>query len=275
MTASHPVAESPELFRREDDNGVVTVTLNTPQNRNALSLAMIETLIAALSDIAGDEKARVVVLAGEGPALSSGHDLKEMQAHRNDCDRGRSYYVELFARCSALMQAIVALPKPVIVAVEGVATAAGCQLVASCDLAIAGERARFALPGVTNGLFCSSPLVAVGRVVSRKHAMEMALTGKLFSAGEAERFGLVNRVVPEGQALSEAQALAKTIAERSAPALAIGKRAFYAQIERPLDEAYAVASLAMIDNLAESDSVEGIGAFLEKRQPRWGRDAGD
>jgi enoyl-CoA hydratase/carnithine racemase len=275
MTASHPVAESPELFRREDDNGVVTVTLNTPQNRNALSLAMIETLIAALSDIAGDEKARVVVLAGEGPALSSGHDLKEMQAHGNDCDRGRSYYVELFARCSALMQAIVALPKPVIAAVEGVATAAGCQLVASCDLAIAGERARFALPGVTNGLFCSSPLVAVGRVVSRKHAMEMALTGKLYSAAEAERFGLVNRVVHEGQALSEAQALAKTIAERSAPALAIGKRAFYAQIERPLDEAYAVASLAMIDNLAEHDSAEGIGAFLEKRQPRWGRDAGD
>ena len=140
MTASSAVAASPELVRRDDDNGVVTLTLNAPQNRNALSLAMIETLIAAFGDIAGDEKARVVVLAGEGPALSSGHDLREIQAHRNDADRGRDYYEELFARCAALMQAIVALPKPVIAAVEGVATAAGCQLVASCDLAIAGER---------------------------------------------------------------------------------------------------------------------------------------
>jgi enoyl-CoA hydratase/carnithine racemase len=269
MTASSEVAASPELVRPAEDKGVVTLTLNTPENRNALSFLMIETLIGAFDGIAGDKNARVVVLAGEGPALSSGHDLKEMQAHRNDTDRGREFYIELFARCAVLMQAIVALPKPVIAAVEGIATAAGCQLVASCDLAIASERARFALPGVTNGLFCSSPLVAVGRAVSRKHAMEMALTGKLFSAGEAERFGLVNRVVPEGLALSEAQALARTIAERSAPTLAIGKRTFYAQIEQPLDEAYALASRAMIDNLAEPDSVEGIGAFLEKRRPVW------
>jgi len=211
-----------------------------------------------------------VVLAGEGPALSAGHDLREIQAHRNDPDRGRAYNEQIMARCATLMQAIVALPKPVVAAVEGVATAAGCQLVAACDLAIAGEDARFALPGVNIGLFCSSPLVAVGRAVSRKHAMEMALTGKLFSAGEAERFGLVNRVVPESRALSEAQALARTIAQRSAPTLAIGKRTFYAQIEQPLDEAYALASRAMIDNLAEPDSVEGIGAFLEKRRPVWG-----
>jgi enoyl-CoA hydratase/carnithine racemase len=269
MTVSSAVAASPELVRRDDDDGVVTLTLNTPHNRNALSLTMIEALIGALDDIAGDDKARVVVLAGAGPALSSGHDLKEMQAHRNDPDRGREYYVELFARCAALMQAIVALPKPVIAAVEGVATAAGCQLVASCDLAIAGDEARFALPGVNNGLFCSSPLVAVGRAVSRKHAMEMALTGRLYTASEAERFGLVNRVVPEGRALEEALALARAIAGRSPPTLAIGKRTFYAQIERPLDEAYALASLAMIDNLAEPDSVEGIGAFLEKRRPVW------
>jgi enoyl-CoA hydratase/carnithine racemase len=269
MTASSAIAASHGLVRRHDDNGVVTLTLSTPQNRNALSLAMIETLIAGFDSIAGDEKARVVVLAGEGPALSSGHDLKEIQAHRNDIDRGRGFYVELFARCSELMQAIVALPKPVVAAVEGVATAAGCQLVASCDLAIAGENARFALPGVANGIFCSSPLVAVGRAVSRKHAMEMALTGKLYSAGDAERFGLVNRIVPTGLALSEAQALARTIAERSAPIMAIGKRTFYAQIEEPLDDAYALASRAMVDNLADPDSVEGIGAFLEKRQPIW------
>jgi enoyl-CoA hydratase/carnithine racemase len=275
MSASSSVAASPELFRRADDNGVVTLTLNTPHNLNALSLAMIEALIVGLDTIANDGHVRVVVLAGEGSALSAGHDLREMQAHRNDCDRGRSYYVELFARCSALMQAIVALSKPVIAAVEGVATAAGCQLVAACDLAIAGERARFGLSGVNFGLFCSTPLVAVGRAIPRKRAMEMALTGRLYSAAEAERFGLVNRVVPEGHALEEAEALARTIAHQSAHTLAIGKRTFYAQIERPLDEAYAVASLAMIDNLAERDSVEGIGAFLEKRPPVWGRDAGD
>jgi enoyl-CoA hydratase/carnithine racemase len=187
MTASSAAAASPELVRRAEDKGVVTLTLNARESRNALSLPMIETLIGALAEIAVDAKARVVVLAGEGPALSSGHDLREMQAHRNDPDRGRDYYIRLFERCAVLMQTVVKLPKPVIAAVEGVATAAGCQLVASCDLAIAGERARFALPGVNNGLFCSSPLVAVGRAVSRKHAMEMALTGRLLSAEEAER----------------------------------------------------------------------------------------
>jgi enoyl-CoA hydratase/carnithine racemase len=265
--SSAPSTAAAKLLRREDNNGVVTLTLNTPQNRNALGLAMMEALIAALGDIANDDKARVVVLAGEGLALSAGHDLREMQAHRNDPDRGRGYYVELFARCTALMLAVGALPKPVIAAVEGVATAAGCQLVAACDLAIAGEHARFGLSGVNYGLFCSTPLVAVGRAMSRKHAMEMALTGNLYSAQEAERFGLVNRVVPAGRALKEASALARTIAGHSAPTLAIGKRAFYAQIERPLDEAYALASLAMIDNLAEPDSVEGLGAFLDKRRP--------
>jgi enoyl-CoA hydratase/carnithine racemase len=269
MTASSALPASSELVRRDDDNGVVILTLNTPQNRNALSLEMLDALTAALDDIANDDRARVVVLTGEGPALSGGHDLREMQAHRNDCDRGRDFYVELFARCATLMQTVVKLPKPVIAAVEGIATAAGCQLVAACDLAIAGDQARFGLSGVNYGLFCSTPLVAVGRVVSRKQALEMALTGRLYSAEEAERFGLVNHVVPEGRALEEAVALARTIASHSAPTLAIGKRAFYAQIERPLDEAYALASLAMIDNLAEPDSVEGLGAFLDKRRPVW------
>ncbi len=269
-----PSAPSPELFTREDIDGVVTLTLNTPRSLNALSLGMLEALIAEFEAIANDDKARVIVLAGVGPALSAGHDLKEMQAHRNDCDRGRGYYVDLFARCSTLMQAIVALPKPVIAAIEGVATAAGCQLVAACDLAIAGEKARFGLSGVNFGLFCSTPLVAVGRAIPRKRAMEMAMTGQLYSAADAEHFGLVNRVVPEGHALEEAQAMAKTIAAQSSATLAIGKRAFYAQIEQPLDEAYAVASLAMIDNLSDPDCVEGISAFLEKRRPTWARDAG-
>jgi len=260
---------APPLLRRQDNPGVVTLTLAAPRNRNALSLAMIDTLIIAFADIAKDDGTRAVVVAGDGPALSAGHDLREIQAHRNDPDRGHAFNEQIMTRCAALMQAIVALPKPVIAAVEGVATAAGCQLVASCDLAIAGEAARFALPGVNIGLFCSSPLVAVGRAVSRKRAMEMALTGKLYSAAEAERFGLVNRVVPEGRALAEAQALAREIASRSAATLAIGKRAFYEQIEQPLDVAYALAAKAMVDNLAEPDSIEGIGAFLEKRQPHW------
>src|SRR6202035_1660256 len=220
-------------------------------------------------------QARVVVLAGVGSALSAGHDLREMQAHRNDADRGAEYDVTLMARCSTLMQAIVALPKPVIAAIEGVATAAGCQLVAACDLAIAGENARFGLSGVNFGLFCSTPLVAVGRAIPRKRAMEMAMTGQLYSAADAEHFGLVNRVVPEGHAVEEALALAKTIAQQSGPTLAIGKRAFYDQIEQPLAQAYSVASLAMIDNLADPDCVEGMSAFLEKRRPTWERDAGD
>src|SRR5258707_6978062 len=197
MSPFSSVAPSSALFRREDDNGVVTLTLNTPKNLNALSLDMLEALIAEFDAIATDDQARVVVLTGLGPALSAGHDLKEMQAHRNDCDRGRGYYVELFARCSTLMQAIVALPKPVIAAIEGVATAAGCQLVAACDLAIAGEEARFGLSGVNFGLFCSTPLVAVRRANSRKRAMEMAMPGRLYSAAEGEHFGLATRVAPE------------------------------------------------------------------------------
>ena len=258
-----------ELVRREDDGVVVTLTLAQAQNRNALGLAMIDTLIVAFADIAKDPSARVVVLAGDGPALSAGHDLREIQAHRNDPDRGQAFNDLVMTRCATLMQAIVALPKPVIAAVEGVATAAGCQLVASCDLAIAGEAARFALPGVNIGLFCSSPLVAVGRSISRKHAMEMALTGNLYGAAEAERMGLVNRVVPQGRALAEAKAMAAAIASRSAQTLAIGKRAFNEQIEKPLDVAYRLAAKAMVENLAAPDSAEGISAFLEKREPRW------
>ena len=269
MTSALAAASvAPSLLRREDDAGVATLTLTGP-NRNALSLAMIDTLIIALADIGKDERLRVVVLTGEGPALSGGHDLKEMQAHRADADGGRAFFEELMARCSMLMQAVVALPQPVIAAVEGVATAAGCQLVASCDLAIAGAEARFGLSGVNNGLFCSTPLVAVGRVMSRKHALEMGLTGALYAAPEAERFGLVNRVVPKGEALAEAQRMAAAIASHSGPTLALGKRAFYAQIEKPLDAAYRIAAEAMVDNLAQPDAVEGLGAFIEKREPHW------
>jgi enoyl-CoA hydratase/carnithine racemase len=268
MTSTALPSSVPPL-RREIDGGVATLTLQSPVSRNALSLAMIEALIDAVAAIEVEPAARVVVLAGEGPALSAGHDLKELQAHRNDGDRGRAFFERVMTRCAVLMRRIVESPKPVIAVVEGVATAAGCQLVAACDLAIAGADARFALPGVSIGLFCSTPLVAVGRAVSRKRAMEMALTGDLYDAAAAERFGLVNRVVPAGSALGEAQRLAAKIAARSGATLAIGKRAFYRQMDAPLDEAYALAAQAMVENLLHPDCAEGVAAFLDKRPPRW------
>jgi enoyl-CoA hydratase/carnithine racemase len=260
---------SPGLLRRNDAGGVATLTLAAPASRNALSSAMIEALSDALADIAEKPDLRAVVVAGEGPAFSSGHDLRELAAHRNDRDGGKEFYQGLMASCAQMMQAIVALPKPVIAAIEGVATAAGCQLVAACDLAIAGQAARFATPGVDIALFCSTPLVAIGRTISRKHAMEMALTGALYSADEAERFGLINRVVPAGEALTEARKIASELAARSAKTLAIGKKAFYEQIELNLGDAYARASQAMVENLLHADADEGIGAFLEKRRPHW------
>jgi enoyl-CoA hydratase/carnithine racemase len=257
------------ILRRADHEGVATLTLTAPGNRNALSLLMIDSLIVALSEIDKDPAIHVVVIAGEGPALSAGHDLKEIQAHRNDEDRGAAYFEKLMLRCAELMRGITELTKPAIAAIEGVASAAGCQLVAACDLAIAGEAARFALPGVNIGLFCSTPLVAVGRAVSRKAAMEMALTGDMIDGRRAELLGLVNRVVPEGRALAEAQALGARIAARSGAVVALGKRAFQRQIETSLADAYRIASEAMIENLALADSAEGIAAFVEKRAPVW------
>ena len=256
-------------MRRHDAAGVSTLTLVNGASRNPLSTQMLAALNDALADIAADPDARAVVLAGEGPAFSSGHDLRELAAHRDDRDGGREFFERLLNSCAQMMQAIVNLPKPVIAAVEGVATAAGCQLVAACDMAIAGEDARFATPGVNNGSFCTTPLVAIARTVSRKHAMEMALTGEFYSAAEAERFGLVNRVVPAGQALARALAVAQRLATRSAPTLAMGKKAFYEQVELGLADAYALASRAMIDNFMHPDAGEGAAAFLEKRAPRW------
>jgi enoyl-CoA hydratase/carnithine racemase len=268
-----PAAAPACLLRRRDDAGVATLTLDDPHSRNALSLAMIEALSGAFAEIADERGVRAVVIAGEGPVFSSGHDLREMAAHRNDRDGGKAFYERLMGACSQMMQAIVHLPKPVIAAVEGVATAAGCQLVAACDLAIAGEGARFALPGVDMGLFCSTPLVAVARTISRKHAMEMALTGAPYAAAEAERFGLVNCVAPAGHALAQAQEMAAGLAARPAKTLAIGKAAFYSQVEMSLAAAYELASRAMVENLLHGDAGEGIGAFLEKRSPQWERDA--
>jgi enoyl-CoA hydratase/carnithine racemase len=212
---------------------------------------------------------RAVVIAANGPAFSAGHDLKEINAHRSDPDRGRAYFKHIMGLCSAMMQQIVMLPQPVIAAVGATATAAGCQLVASCDLAIASHAAKFATPGVNIGLFCSTPMVALSRNVSRKHAMEMLLTGEMISAEHAERIGLVNRVVAPGLERKEALKLAEKITAKSALTVKIGKEGFYRQLEMPLAAAYDYVSSVMVENLLVRDAEEGISAFIEKREPTW------
>jgi enoyl-CoA hydratase/carnithine racemase len=260
-------AASPLL--RADEAGIATLTLNHPAIRNPLSEAMLDALSAEFDSIAADKGVRAVIIAANGPAFSAGHDLKEMTARFADADGGRAYYADVMDRCSVMMQKIVNLPQPVVAAVEGVASAAGCQLVATCDLAVAGAEARFATPGVDIGLFCSTPMVALSRNVAPKHAMEMLLTGEMISAADAHRIGLVNRVVPKGAALAGARRLAVTIAAKSALIVKIGKRAFHAQQHLPLAEAYAHCSRVMVENMLTRDAQEGIGAFVEKRQPTW------
>jgi enoyl-CoA hydratase/carnithine racemase len=257
------------ILLRHDEGGVATLTLNRPSARHALSEAMIAALTTELDAIAEEPSVRCVVLASEGPVFCAGHDLKEMTGYRTKPDRGRADFTRVFDACSAMMQRIVALPKPVIAAVEGLATAAGCQLVATCDLAIAGEGARFCTPGVHIGLFCSTPMVAISRNLSRKSAMEMLLLGEVADAATAERVGLVNRVVPAGGALAAAREMAARIASKSPLTLRVGKRAFYDQIEKPLAEAYEEVGRVMIENMLARDAEEGIGAFIEKRTPVW------
>ncbi|NEW88623.1 MULTISPECIES: enoyl-CoA hydratase [Rhodopseudomonas] len=260
---------SPILLRETVDGGVAVLTLNRPAARNSLSLEMIDDLHAALDLIARDDGVRVVVIAANGPAFCAGHDLKELTAHRNDADRGRASFTRIMTSCSAMMQAIVRLPKPVIAAVQGIATAAGCQLVASCDLAVASEQATFATPGVDIGLFCSTPMVALSRNVPRKHAMHMLLTGEPLGADEARQIGLINRVVAHGTERAAAVTLAEQIAGKSSHTIKVGKEAFYRQAELNLADAYHYASQVMAENMMSADAEEGIGAFLEKRQPEW------
>jgi enoyl-CoA hydratase/carnithine racemase len=254
---------------RADAGGIARLTLNRPAARNGLSLALMQDLLAALEAIAGDRSVRLVLLEGHGPAFCAGHDLREITAHFADADGGRAFFEQAMTTCARLMQAITGLPQPVIAIVEGVATAAGCQLVATADLAIAGAAARFCTPGVDIGLFCSTPAVALSRAVARKPAMEMLLTGAMIGAAEAQRIGLVNRVVPEGEAGMAAAALADRIASRSAHAVALGKRSFHAQAGQGLAEAYRIAAATMVENLLAEDAAEGIGAFLDKRTPHW------
>jgi enoyl-CoA hydratase/carnithine racemase len=252
------------------DGNVAILTLNRPVVHNALSAEMLSALADALGAVAADQTVRVVVLAANGPTFSAGHDLKELLARRGEPDRGRDFFARIMATCGALMLQIVRLPQPVIAAVQGTATAAGCQLVASCDLAVASSAARFATPGVNIGLFCSSPMVALSRNVARKHAMEMLLTGDMISADEARRIGLVNRVVAPGTEREEALALARKIAAKSTHVVKIGKEAFYRQVELDLAGAYDYASRVMVENMMARDAEEGIAAFLEKRSPTWG-----
>jgi enoyl-CoA hydratase/carnithine racemase len=268
QTARPAPPQSPVL-RQEMLGSIAVLTLNRPEARNSLSEALIGELHAALKNIHDDAGVRAVVIAANGPAFSAGHDMKELTARRADADRGRAYFADMMTACSAMMQAIVQLPKPVVAAVQGVATAAGCQLVASCDLAVASELATFATPGVDIGLFCSTPMVALSRNIPRKQAMEMLLTGEPVSATAARDFGLVNRVVAAGTERDAAIALAQKVALKSAYTVKLGKAAFYRQAEMSLADAYRYAAEVMTENMMARDAEEGIGAFIEKREPKW------
>jgi enoyl-CoA hydratase/carnithine racemase len=264
MSAVPRMTENAPVLLEERDQGVLRLSLNRPEARNALSAALMSALLDALGRAAQEPQARVVVIAGAGPAFCAGHDLRELRT-----DQRRETYESVFAQCSELMLAIVRLPKPVIAEVHGVATAAGCQLVATCDLAVAAEDARFATPGVNIGLFCSTPMVALTRAVGRKRAMEMLLTGELIDAATAQVIGLVNRVVPRDRLREAADGLAREIAGKSALTVAIGKEAFYRQAELDLAAAYRYAAEVMTTNMLARDAGEGIDAFLAKRAPVW------
>ncbi len=253
-----------DLLLRDDDAGICRLTLNRPQARNALSLAMLDRLAMELDRLAGDRTIRVVILGGAGPAFCAGHDLKELRGNPSS-----DFHQRIFRRCSEVMLRLTDLPQPVIAEVHGVATAAGCQLVATCDLAIAETGTRFATPGVNIGLFCSTPMVALSRTVSHKAAMEMLLTGEMIDTARALDFGLINRAVPQADLKSTVEQLARQIAGKSAHTLAIGKKAFYVQADLDPAAAYAYASEVMVRNMASLDAAEGIDAFLGKREPVW------
>jgi enoyl-CoA hydratase/carnithine racemase len=258
-----------EILATTPEPGIAEVILDRPSSRNSLTLGALEQLARAFDGLAGRDEVKAIVLSARGPAFCAGHDLKEITAHRADADGGRAFFERAMQACVGMMQSIIACPKPVIAAVEGTATAAGCQLVATCDLAVAAENARFCTPGVDIGLFCSTPMVALTRNVPRKRAMEMLLLGDLIDAGRAAEWGLVNRVVPAGQARDGALALARRIAAKSPLTVAVGKRTFYDQIHLPVGDAYAHAARVMVENLLARDAAEGISAFIDKRPPEW------
>ena len=257
------------LIKEKSEKGVLRLTMNNSDQKNPLSENMMSMLMDEIKAASSDQSIRVIVLAANGNVFSSGHDLKEITAARESEDKGKVYFANLFDYCSSLMQLIVNTSQPVIAEVDGVATAAGCQLVASCDLALASHESRFATPGVNLGLFCSTPMVALSRNVNKKNAMEMLLTGDFISAEKAKEIGLINNAVPKEDLTSEVDRLAEKIASKSTMTVATGKRAFYAQAEMDLSDAYEYTSKTMTDNLLKNDAKEGIDAFLEKRSPDW------
>lgn len=269
-SASTTALVSSEILLRQQADNVLRLTLASPP-ANTLSEAMLAALQDALGAAGEDDSVKVIVIAAEGRIFSGGHDLHEMTAHRTDADRGRAYFADILGRCANLMQTIVRHPCPVIAEVDGLATAAGCQLVASCDLAIASQNAAFCTPGVNIGLFCSTPMVALSRNMHRKQAMEMLLTGETVDANGAREFGLVNRVVPPEYLNQIVNKYAQTIASKPSYTVKVGKEAFYRQAEMGLSDAYAYSAGVMVENMLARDAEEGIGAFIEKRDPDWSK----
>ena len=257
------------LLKDKIDNGILRLTLNNPKNQNTLSELMMDSLKKAFSDAATDQSIRVIILAANGAIFCAGHDLKEITEARKSQDSGTDYFKQLFDSCSELMQMIVSNPKPVIAEVDGIATAAGCQLVASCDLAIATNDSKFATPGVNIGLFCSTPMVALSRNVAKKHAMEMLLTGDMINSKNAKAIGLINNHVSKDLLMEKTLSIANKIASKSAMTVKMGKQAFYIQSELELSEAYKYTSKIMVENMLKEDAKEGIDAFINKRNPKW------
>jgi enoyl-CoA hydratase/carnithine racemase len=257
------------IMERNDMGAVAHLRMNAPERLNALSDEMLAALLDQLDQIASNPSVRVVILSGAGKAFCAGHDLKQMTAGRQAEDGGRAYFKDLFERCTKVMMRIQSLPQPVIAKVHGIATAAGCQLVATCDLAVAATGTRFGVNGVNIGLFCSTPMVALSRNIARKQAFEMLTTGQFIDAARAETLGLINRAVPPEQLDNETDALAKTLADKLGSAVRIGKQAFYEQLQMPVAQAYAFAGDVMVDNMLDDDTAEGIAAFIDKRAPGW------
>jgi len=268
-TPVEPAPQNESVLLRQDHDAIAVLTLNRPKARNCLNKALLKELQRQMDDITASKAIKVIVLAANGPVFSSGHDIRELNARRGDTDGGLGFFENIFSLSSHLMKSIVHCPKPVIAAVTGTATAAGSQLVATCDLAVAAENSQFCTPGVHIGLFCSTPMVALSRNVGRKRAMEMLLLGEMIDASDAADFGLINRVVSPHQVLDEAMTMAKKIADKSSRTIAIGKETFYRQVEEPLGHAYDTAAEAMAANMMIADAEEGLDAFIEKRKPHW------
>lgn len=257
------------ILERHDTGAIARLTMNTPEKLNALSDEMLAALQEQIDALREDSRIKVVILSGAGKGFCAGHDIKQMTAGRASEDGGKAYFQDLFARCTSVMTGLQSLPQPVIAQVHGIATAAGCQLVASCDLAVAAEGTRFGVNGVNIGLFCSTPMVALSRNIPRKQAFELLTTGEFVDAARAVELGLANRSVPQEELEAETNRLAETIASKLGAAVKIGKQAFYEQLQMPLEQAYAYTSGVIVENLMHRDTIEGMAAFIEKRPPDW------